>query len=519
MTGSFLLILCILLALGAIALGVAFLRRGRRYDELLARVGQLESEQEEKIRDEVRRRSRREEKRLRREYKRRQSELDGRERELKQRKEDLSERRVKLEERAAAVDSRAEELAELAGKLDQRAAAVSRREKDLEQAEARWEQKLEKVAGMDREEARQRLLERVAEEIQGEVARVIQKADRQARAAAERTAREAALIAMGSVKGRVAGEGTITVVKLPSDEMKGRVIGREGRNIRAFEQVTGVDVLVDDTPQAILLSCWDPLRRAIAARALRLLVEDGRIHPARIEEVVEKTRADADEEARERGEAAAYELGVTGLHERLVLLLGRLSFLRVHGQDLLRRSMEMAQLAGMLADEIMESGDTLRRAALLHAVARAESTPLLTHPAVASADLATRFGEAPEVSAPIRALAQPPDAPRTPEGVLLVTARRLVDSRPGARDENLQRFMDRLAEVEKIALAEEGIERAVAVRAGREMRVHVSGERMRDDDALRLARELAKRIERQVDYPGQIRVLVIRETRAVSYAV
>lgn len=520
MTGSLFLIgLCVFLAFCAALLAAGYLRRTRQLGRQIAEFEEFQAEQESRLREEVKRRVRREEKRLQKEQKRHLAEIKGRENELKQRRGELADRRVRLEERAAALDGRAEDLAELAGRLDNRSSAIDAREKELETAEKRWQDKLEEVAGLTSVEAREQLLQRVSDEIQGEVARVIQKADRQARAAADQTAKEAALLAMSSVKGRVAGEGTISIVKLPSDEMKGRIIGREGRNIRALEHATGVDLLVDDTPQAILLSSWDPLRRTVAARALRLLVEDGRIHPARIEEVVEKTRLEADEEAKERGAAVAYELGVTGLHDRLVLLLGRLSFIRVHGQDLMQRSREVAQVAGMLADEIMESGDTLRRAGLLHAIARADKAPLLAHPAVASADLAMRFGEPAEVSSPIRALAQPPDAPRTPEGVILVTARRLVAARPGARDENIQRHMERLSEVEGIALAREGIDRAVAVRAGRELRVHVAGDRFKDDDALRLARELALEIEGKIDYPGQIRVLVIRETRAVSFAV
>lgn len=487
--------------------------------ELQASLDSLREEQESAIRSEVRRRTRREERRLGKEHRRRMSDLERRQGKVDELRNDLNRRRGQIEDREARLDGKAEELAVRGGRLDARVAELDEREGQISGIEQAWHERLEALAGLNRDQAREQLLGRVGEEIEGEVARLIQKADRQARSAADAAAREAAIVAMGSVKGRVAGEGTITVVQLPSDEMKGRIIGREGRNIRAFEIATGVDVLVDDTPSAILLSCWDPLRRTVAARALRLLVEDGRIHPARIEEVVEKTRDEADSEARERGEAVAFELGVTGLHERLVLLLGRLSFLRLHGQSLLARSAQVAQLAGIIGDEVLQVGETLRRAGLLHAVARADKTPLLSHPAVASADLATRFGEPPEVASAMRALAQPPDAPRTPEGVILVTARRLVLARPGARDENLQRHMDRLTEVEQLALEREGIERAVAVRAGRELRVHVSGERFEDGAALRLARDLAREIERKIDFPGQIRVLVIRETRAVSFAV
>lgn len=514
-----LILACCALALSAAVLVVALVRRTRQLSAHLSKVTEAESEREAALRKELNERADQAQKRQSKEHKRRMADVTRREAEIKKKRADLGERRVRLEERAATLEGRSEEMTALASQLDARRLKVESREQELANIEAKVRAKLEEVASLSTEQARERLLAEVGEEIRGEVARIIQKADRQARGAAEEKARDATLAALAAVKGRVCGEGSITTVTLPSDEMKGRIIGREGRNIRSLEQATGVDLLVDDTPQAILLSSWDPLRRTVAARALRVLVEDGRIHPARIEEVVEKTRMEADEEARERGEAAAFELGITGLHERLILLLGRLSFVTIHGQSLLTRSKEVAQVAGVLADEIMGSGETLRRAGLLHALAWAEKTPLLSHPAVASADLATRFAEAAEVTQAMRALAQPADAPRTPEGVILVTARRLVLSRPGARDGNLQRHMDRLSEVEQLALAREGIDRAVAVRAGRELRVHVKGEDIGDDEALLLARDLALEIEQKIDYPGQVRVLVIRETRAVSFAV
>jgi ribonuclease Y len=510
---------CAALALLAIALGVALSRRNRELARRARELRELERAQEGAIKAEVERRVRAEQKKLAKEHERRSQQLSRREAEVKGQREALAEERVKLEERAAALDVRAEELAEQTGTLDARMASVESREKQLEEADRQAREKLEQIAGLTAEQARQQLLGEVEREISGEVARMIQKADRQARAQADEVARQSALTALAGLKGAVAAEGTVTVVQLPNDEMKGRVIGREGRNIRSLEHATGVDLLVDDTPGAIILSSWDPLRRTVAARALRLLVEDGRIHPARIEEVVEKTRLEADQEAKERGETAVYELGISGLHERLVLLLGRLSFFTVHGQNLLQRSEEVAQLCGILAHELLAGGEELRRAGLLHEIARADKDTIANHPAVASADIAARFGEPAAVTNPIRALAQPADAPRTPEGVLLVTARRLVLSRPGARRDNLQRHVDRQQQVEEIARQREGIDRAVAVRAGRELRVHVSGEVVDDERALLLARDLAREIEGKVDYPGQIRVLVIRETRAVSYAV
>lgn len=507
------------LALLAIALGVALSRRNREVAAQHRALREIEGRQQSTIEKQVSERVRAEQKKLRREHDRRMSQLSKREAEVKEQRQEVSDQRVKLEERAAALDVRAEELAEQVQALDARQSDIEQRNRKLEELEHQARTRLEEIAGLTTDEARGRLLGQVEQEISGEVARMIQKADRSARAQADEAARQSTLTALASLKGAVAADGTVSVVQLPNDEMKGRVIGREGRNIRSLEYATGVDLLVDDTPGAILLSSWDPLRRTVAARALRVLVEDGRIHPARIEEVVEKTREEADEEARERGETVAYELGITGLHERLLLLLGRLSFFSIDGQNLLQRSQETAQLCGILAHELLADGEQLRRAGLLHEIARADKTPIANHPAVASADLASRFGEPQTVTNPIRALAQPADAPRTPEGVLLVTARRLVLSRPGARRDNLQKHMDRLSDVEALATSREGITRAVAVRAGRELRVHVSGDVVGDEKALGLARDLAREIEQKIDYPGQIRVLVIRETRAVSYAV
>jgi ribonuclease Y len=503
----------------AIALGIGFARRSKQVAELAARLARASSERDAAVRDEVRRRLDAERETLGAELDEERGEIDALRAEMEERHAEAIALREQIDERAANLDGRAEELTERADELDARARTLDEREAVVAGAEANARAKLEEIAGLSTDEARRELLARVESEVDAEVAKVLQKADEQARSRAEERARALTIQAMHSVRGAVAAEGTVSVVVLPSDEMKGRVIGREGRNIRALEQATGVDVLVDDTPQAILISTWNPLRRAIAARAVRKLVEDGRIHPARIEEVVERTREEVDEEAREVGEATAYDLGVTGLHERLVLLLGRLSFHVDAGRSVLDRAKVVATIAGTIADEMRLDGDALRRAGLLHEIARADKSAPVEPTALASADLARRFGETDAVTDPIRALAQPPDTPRTPSGVIMVTATRLAVSRPGARDENLQRFMDRLEAAEAIARETDGVESAVAVRAGRELRVHVRAEDYTDERTIKLARSLAREIERRVDYPGQIRVLVLRETRAVSYAV
>lgn len=516
---ALLLTLAALLVLAAVVLGVAVVRLRGRAVALAKQLAQVESDRDRRVRDEVARLTSLEDQRRRRELDARRAEFDKQVQEAAQRQAELAERRARLEERALALDSRAEEMAERAGALDARAAALDERDARVAAGEEALRRELEQVAQLTTEQARTQLLAAVERDLQADISRLTQKAANQARAAAEQTTRDTVLSAMSSLRGAVASEGTITVLTLPSDEMKGRIIGREGRNIRSLEHATGVDLLVDDTPRAIMLSSWDPLRRAVAARSLTKLVEDGRIHPARIEEIVERTREELDQEVQERGEAAAFELGVANLHERVTLLLGRLSLITDHGFNLLQRAREVGLLAGALADELRIGGDVLRRAGLLHEIARAERTPLPAPAPIASADLATRFGESPAVVSAIRALAQPPDAPRTPHGVVLTTAHRYVLARPGARDENLQRHMDRLRDIELLALAEEGVERAVAVRAGREIRVHVRADSFADERTIILARRLAHEIEQKIDFPGQVRVLVIRETRAVSYAV
>ncbi|RMG46209.1 MAG: DUF3552 domain-containing protein [Acidobacteria bacterium] len=512
-------LLAVLFGVGCILLGAALLRLRGTVRRLRTTLDTARAEMDTRARRRAERLAAEARAELEAEFERRLKRLERREREVERRRAALAERRSRLEERAARLDGRAEELSERATALDARAAALDEREQRVADGEQALRAELEKVAGLTAEEARERLIGEVEREVRDEIARVVERAEREARASAERRARALVIDAMGSIRNAVAGEATVSVVRLPSDEMKGRVIGREGRNIRALELATGVDLLVDDTPEAILLSCWDPRRRTIAARALQKLVEDGRIHPARIEEVVAKTREEVEEEARARGEETAYELGITGLHERLVLLVGRLAFITAGGRTLLARSTEVALLAGAIADELGLGGEALRRAGLLHEIARADDAPLLAHPAVASAEVAARYGERPEVTDPIRALAQPADAPRRPGGVVLATARRLALARPGARHHNLQRHMDRLRGIEKLALAHPGVERAMAVRAGRQLRVHVRASEASDEDARLLARRLAKEIERRSDFNGSIRVIVIRETRAIAYAV
>ena len=435
------------------------------------------------------------------------------------RRAEIQQQEKRLQEKEEQLDRKLEDLDRRDRAYQAREREIDAREREADQLRSTQATELEKLSGLTMDAAREVIVTQVEADVRELCARRTREIEDEAGEEAERAARRIVSTAIQRYASDQISESTVSIVHIPNEEMKGRIIGREGRNIRALEAATGIDLIVDDTPDAVTLSGFDPIRREIARLALTRLVTDGRIHPARIEEVVDKTRQEVDEESRERGERVCFELGLAGVHDRLILLLGRLDFMRDHGQNLLHRGREVAQLSGAIADELRVASDTLRRAGLLHEVARAEQTPLLTHWAIASADLATRFGEKPAVAATIRALASPPDAPRTPEGVILSTARRLSLSRPGARNENLQRFMDRQQEIEALALARDGVEIAVAVRAGRELRVHLRADAVPDDGAHLMARELARAIEKRVDYPGQVRVTVIRETRAVSFAV
>jgi ribonuclease Y len=386
---------------------------------------------------------------------------------------------------------------------------------EAERAEARGA--LERIAGLTVDQARSELLASIEAEARREAAKLARRIEDEAREGADRAARRLVLDATQRVSMKEAVESTISFVALPSDEMKGRIIGREGRNIRALEMATGIDVIIDDTPGAILLSSFDPVRREIARVAIQRLLEDGRIHPARIEEVVAKVREEFEALSEEAGAQAAFGLGVFDLHPRLARLVGRLKFRNAFGHNLLQHAGEVVHLAAHIAAETGARGETVRRAALLHEIGRVEDGAS-GHPVRVAAELAAKFGERDEIVKAIEAL-HPDAEPRTIEALILRVANRISENRPGARKDNLDVFVERLKRIEALAGAFPGVTQAFALKAGKELRVLVDTKAVSDDQAYVLSKEIARAIERELEYPGTIRVSVVRETRAVQYAV
>jgi ribonucrease Y len=377
--------------------------------------------------------------------------------------------------------------------------------------------RLERVAGMSVEEARAQLLSSIESEARAEASRLVSEVRENAQRTAEREARKVITLAIQRYAGDHASESSVSVVHLPSDDMKGRIIGREGRNIRSFEIITGVDVIIDDTPEAVILSGFDPVRREIARLALERLVGDGRIHPARIEEVVAKVKLEVEAKIRELGEMACLEVGAHGVHPELQNTLGRLHYRTSYGQNVLRHSVEVAHLAGMMAAEIGMDQKMAKRAGLMHDIGKAiDHDHEGTHPALGM-ELAARYGEPQPV---LEAIGYHHDdyAGGSLWPVLVSAADAISGARPGARRESLEVYIKRLEALEKIANGFPGVEKSYAIQAGREVRIMVEHNRVDDARAQGLASEIARRIERELEYPGQIRVTVIRETRAVDYA-
>jgi len=444
------------------------------------------------------------------EWDRRERDLDAREASVEAATRDLELARQEVaRERAAAVEvRRAAERHRDAATEAERTAVASR-----DQAVAA----LERIAGLTADQARGELIASIEDEARREGSRLARKIEDEVRERAERDALQLVVQATQRVRLADAVETTVSFIRLPSDEMKGRIIGREGRNIRALENATGIDLIVDDTPQAILISSFDPLRRHVARVAIERLVEDGRIHPARIEEVVEKVREEIDRLVEEAGAHAAFELGMSDLNPRLARRIGRMQFHIQHGENLLRHCVEVALVGAHMAAEVGARVEIVRRAGLFHEIGRVDSD-VSGHSALASAELAGRFGETEDVVHAIQAL-HPEVAPKSIEAILLGVANKIVDNRPGARRENLDVFVERLRRVERLASSRDGVQRAYAVKAGKELRVLVDASAIDDAGVERLSRDIARALERELSYPGQVRVTVVRETRAVTFAV
>jgi len=488
-------------------------------EEARARAEALEKEAGRRLAEaEERLKAEREELRAERErLKALQEELRAERERLKEEREELRREAERLSKRGEALDARALKLDALEEALSKREEVLKAKEAGLLEREKEIEQRLYQVAGLSPEEARRLILERLDRELEEEKAARVRAALERARVEARREAQKILAQAMQRQASETAAQLAVSVVPIPSDAMKGRIIGREGRNIRTFEALTGVDLIIDDTPEAVLLSSFNPVRREIARMALEELLKDGRIHPSRIEEVVEKAKQEMKTFIYEKGEEAALEAGVVGLKPGLIQLLGRLHFRSSYGQNVLKHSIQVAHLTGIMAAELGLDAGLARRAGLLHDIGKSVDREVEGSHVEIGIALARRFGEPPEV---IDAIAHhhDPENAETVYAVLVAAADALSAARPGARRESLEEYLQRLEALERIALSFPGVETAFAVQAGREVRVIVKPDKITDAKATLLAREIANRIEREMNYPGQVQVTVVRETRAVEYA-
>lgn len=436
---------------------------------------------------------------------------------LHKQEERIQQQEERLARSQEKVERKLDDLERRERGIGQRERHIERLHREAEELKQRQQTELERVAALSNEEARGIILQRVEASARDDAARLMRQIEQEAKDEADKRAKKIIGIAIQRLASEYVAELTVTTVPLPSEELKGRIIGREGRNIRAFEQITGVDIIVDDTPEAVALSCHDPVRREVARLALTKLLKDGRIHPARIEEVVEKTRQETETVIREEGERVAFEAGVQGLHPDLVKILGRLKYRTSYGQNVLQHSLECALLAGTMASELGANVQVAKTAALLHDIGKAVDHEVQGPHALIGADIARRLGRS---GAIVHAIAAHhfEEEPLTVEAFIVAAADAMSGGRPGARRETLDLYIKRLEALETVATSFPGVQRAFAIQAGREVRVMVQPDTIDDLGSITLARNVAKKIEESLQYPGQIKVTVIRETRAVDYA-
>ena len=437
-------------------------------------------------------------------------ELQGQERRLLQKEENL-------DRKSAQLDVREEELGKGERGLQQAEERLRQKETEIQALVDEQRQQLERLSGLSSEEAKKILFETMESEARHDAAKRIKQIEDEAKETADKKAKEILALAIQRYAGDYVAEKTVSVVPLPSDEMKGRIIGREGRNIRAIEAATGIDLIIDDTPEAVIISGFNPVRREVARLSLERLIADGRIHPARIEEIVNKAAQDVDDAIREAGEQATFDVGVHGIHPEIIKLIGRLKYRTSYGQNVLQHSLEVAFLCGIMASELGLNVKQAKRAGLLHDIGKAVDHEIEGSHAVIGADLARKYGESPKI---VHALAahHEDEKPESILAVLVQASDALSGARPGARREMLETYVKRLADLERIGTSFNGVTSCFAIQAGREIRVMVSSEDVSDAQSHVLAKDIARKVENEMTYPGQIKVNVIRETRATEYA-